>query len=222
MTMPDGGSAGRLLAPRLELPGGDGAPPVILASASAPRARLLAAAGVRATQEAAAVDEAEVKRSLAAEKASAAQVAEALAELKASKISRRHPEALVIGCDQMLDCDGSWFDKPDSRAAARDQLLRLSGRRHRLVTAVVVLRRGERLWHHIGAATLAMRPLSPEFIDAYLDAAGDAALSSVGAYQLEGLGAQLFARVDGDYFTILGLPLLPLLDFLRHHGVLPA
>ena len=222
MTMPDGGEAGRLPASPLHFPGAGGAPPVILASASAVRARLLAAAGVRATQSAAAVDEAEVKRSLAAEAASAAAVAEALAELKASKISRRHPEALVIGCDQVLDCEGSRFDKPDSRAAARDQLLRLSGRRHRLVTAVVVLRGGQRLWHHVAAATLTMRPLSSEFIDAYLDAAGEAALSSVGAYQLEGLGAQLFARVDGDFFTILGLPLLPLLDFLRQHGVLPA
>lgn len=222
MTMPDAGVPAGPPGPRLDRIGSAGIPPVILASASAARGRLLAAAGVAVAREAAAVDEAEIKRSLAAEGASADRAAEALAELKAVKVSRRHPDALVIACDQMLDCGGRWFDKPDSPAAARVQLLALAGRSHRLLTAVVVLRNGARLWHHTGTATLTMRPLSESFVDAYLAAAGDAALSSVGAYQLEGLGAQLFARIDGDYFTILGLPLLPLLDFLRNHGVLPA
>jgi septum formation protein len=106
------------------------------------------------------------------------------------------------------------------RAAARAQLLALRGKMHELVSCACVLRDGERLWHHIGRARLTIRPFSEAFLDDYLDRAGDAILQSVGAYQLEGQGAQLFSRVDGDYFTILGLPLLPLLDFLRNHGVI--
>ncbi len=213
----DGRPAAAALAPAAS-----DAPPVVLASGSAARARLLREAGLRFRQEAAHVDESEVKRALKGEGAGAAAVAEALAELKAMKVSRRHPGALVVGCDQMLDCDGQWFDKPDSIAAARAQLLALAGKRHRLLTAAVVARGGARLWHHNGVATLAMRSFSDAFLDAYLAAAGDAALASVGAYQLEGIGAQLFSRIDGDYFGILGLPLLPLLDFLRQHRVLMA
>ena len=151
----------------------------------------------------------------------AGEVAEALAELKAQRVTRRHPGALVIGADQMLECEGTWFDKPADRAAARAQLEALSGRVHRLVTCAVVVLDGERLWHRTESATMTMRRLSPEFLDRYLDTAGNEVLSSVGAYQLEGLGAQLFARVEGDFFTVLGLPLLPLLDFLRVRGVLP-
>jgi septum formation protein len=222
MTMPDG-AAGHAPGPRrLDRSGEPGVPGLILASASAVRARLLTDAGLRIAQEAAAVDEAEVKTALKAEGASAAVVAETLAELKALKVSRRRPGALVVGCDQMLDCDGRWFDKPGSLDAARTQLLALAGRRHRLLCGVVVVRDGVRIWHHNAVATLTMRGFSEAFLDAYLAAAGDAALASVGAYQLEGLGAQLFARIEGDYFTILGLPLLPLLDFLRQHGVAAA
>ncbi len=209
-------------APVLDRIGRPGVPPVILASASAARARLLEAAGLSVARQAAAIDEAEIKASLKAEGAGAAAVAEALAEMKAVKISRRHPGALVIGCDQMLDCDGRWLDKPATLAAARAQLEALAGRSHQLLTAAVVVRDGARLWHHGDGATLTMREFGAGFLDAYLAAAGDAALASVGAYQLEGLGAQLFSRVRGDYFTILGLPLLPLLDFLRGHGVVPA
>lgn len=220
MTMPDGTHP--LHGPTLGLSGKDGVPPLILASASPTRAKLLAAAGVRIVQEGAAVDEAQVKAALRGEGASAVQAAEALAELKALKVARHHPGALVIGCDQMLECEGRWFDKPGSRAAAREQLLALSGRSHKLVTAAVVVRDGQRLWHHVATATMTMRPFGENFVEIYLDAAGDAVHSSVGAYQLEGLGAQLFSRVSGDYFGILGLPLLPLLDFLRSHGVVPA
>jgi septum formation protein len=217
--MPDGSSSGGHRAIRLDRIGEDGVPSVILASGSATRARLLTAAGLSIARETAAVDEAEVKAALKAEGASAARVAEALAELKAVKVSRRHPGALVVGCDQMLERDGRWFDKPDSLAAARDQLLALAGRDHRLLTSIAVVRDGARLWHHSESATLTMRSFSDGFLDAYLAAVGDAALASVGAYQLEGPGAQLFAHIRGDYFAILGLPLLPLLDFLRNHGV---
>ncbi|HVO14411.1 MAG TPA: Maf family protein [Alphaproteobacteria bacterium] len=193
--------------------------PLILASGSAVRARLLSEAGVAFRREVAAVDEAQVKAALKAEGADATMAAETLAELKAQRVSRRHPDALVIGADQILDCGGTWFDKAVDQAAARATLLALRGRSHLLLSSVAVVRGGDRLWHRNERAALLMREFSDDFLDAYLAAAGDSALQSVGAYQLEGLGAQLFARIDGDYFTILGLPLLPLLDFLRNHGV---
>jgi len=203
------------------VPATDAAPGIVLASASAARAAMLRAAGVAVEIDPARIDESEVKRSLGAENATTAAIAETLAELKAVAVSRRRPGRLVLGADQMLDCEGMRFDKPADRAAARDQLLRLGGRRHELVSAAVAVRDGQRLWHHVDHARLTMRSLSAEFVDAYLDRAGEAALQSVGAYQLEGLGAQLFRKIEGDYFTILGLPLLPLLEFLRGHGVVP-
>lgn len=193
---------------------------IVLASASSARAALLRAAGIPILVDAAAIDEAEVKASLRAAGAGAAAVAETLAELKAQRVARRHAGSLVIGADQVLECDSVLFDKPLEPAAAQAQLLALRGRRHRLVSAVVLVRDGGRIWHHVDRAELTMREFSTGFLDRYLDAAGEAALSSVGAYQLEGVGAQLFAAVDGDYFTILGLPLLPLLDILREQGVL--
>ena len=197
-------------------------PPVILASASRIRLELLDRAGVSATAQAAAVDESEIKAAFRAEQASTEACAQALAALKARRISERHPEALVIGADQMLDCDGVWFDKPADLDEARAHLEALRGKTHRLVTAAVVLRGGSQLWHVISPARLTMRPFSDTFLDDYIRQAGPAVLSSVGAYQLEGLGAQLFERVEGDFFTVLGLPLLPLLDFLRGHGVIRA
>ena len=197
-------------------------PTLILASASASRRRLLENAGLTITAEPAQVDEGEVKRSLAADCASAEQVAETLAELKAQRITRRHPGALVIGADQMLACDGVWYDKPNDLTEAARHLRALSGKTHRLITAACVVRDGTRIWHLGNVAELTMRPLSEAFIGSYLAAVGTAATSSVGAYQLEGRGAQLFSRIDGDYFTILGLPLLPLLGFLRGHGAVPT
>ncbi|MGE0119315.1 MAG: Maf family protein [Dongiaceae bacterium] len=194
-------------------------PPLVLASASAIRAALLRAAGVPIIVDAAAIDEAEAKASLRTAGAGAAATAEALAELKAQRISRRHAGALVLGADQVLECNGILFDKPADPAGARRQLLALRGRQHRLVSAIVLTRDGRRLWHHLGRASLTMRDFSETFLDEYLRAAASAP-SSVGGYQLEGLGAQLFADIDGDYFTILGLPLLPVLDILREHGVL--
>ena len=195
---------------------------LVLASASPARAALLNRAGIPTTIAPARIDESEVKTALAGEGADAAQAAETLAELKARTVSRRHPAALVVGADQILECDGRWYDKPANLAQAADHLRSLSGRAHRLVSAVCVVRDETRIWHHREDARLTMRPLSESFIAEYLETVGDRALDSVGAYQLEGLGAQLFVRIEGDYFTILGLPLLPLLDVLRNHQVIPT
>jgi len=192
--------------------------PIILASASKSRATLLRAAGVSIEIVPAHADEEAVKNSVKAEGGTAAQCAETLAELKAVQISQRHHEALVIGADQMLDCGGTWFDKPTDIAGARDHLVKMRGKSHVLPTAVAVALNGSRIWHHVAIPRLTMRDFSDDFIDSYLKAAGSAVLSSVGAYQLEGPGAQLFSRIDGDFFTILGLPLLELLAFLREHG----
>lgn len=199
---------------------------LVLASASRTRQSMLSAAGVSFSVDAAATDEAEAKESLKGEGAAPRAVAETLAELKARRVGQRRKGALVLGCDQVLalgtDSRATIVDKPADRAAAAAQLRALSGRRHILISAAVVVRDGQLLWHHADMAELTMRPLSDEFIDGYLRAAGDDVLQSVGAYQLEGLGAQLFSSVRGDFFTILGLPLLPLLGFLREHGAVPA
>ena len=195
---------------------------IVLASASKVRRKLLEAAGLDIRVDPAAVDEAAVKDSYAGEGAGPGDIAEALAELKAMRISPRHPGLITLGADQILDCEGQRFDKPEGIEGARAQLKALSGRRHRLISSVVALRDGQRLWHHTGEAQLTMRKFSDGFLESYLAAAGPAVLESVGAYQLEGQGAQLFTRIEGDYFTILGLPLLPLLDFLRLQGELPT
>ncbi len=197
-----------------------GTPRLILASASPSRAAVMRQAGLPALSEPAQIDETEIKSGLEAEGAGAREIAETLAELKAQKISRRRPGAIVVGADQILECEEVWFDKPIDLDQAAAHLRSLSGKTHRLISAVCVVRDSVRLWHHIAEARLTMRPLSEDFIKDYLAAVGPVALTSVGAYQLEGLGAQLFTRVEGDYFTILGLPLLPLMDFLRNHGVI--
>jgi septum formation protein len=195
--------------------------PVILASASRVRATMLQAAGVPVEVVPARVDESELKMALRGQGAEPADVAIALAELKALQVSRGRPGRLVLGADQMLDCDSAWFDKPENPQAARDQLLALSGRKHRLTVAAVLARDGARIWHHAAAAQLTMRGFTETFLDGYLAEAGEAVLGSVGAYQLEGLGAQMFERIEGDYFVILGLPLLAVLDILREQNVLP-
>jgi septum formation protein len=195
--------------------------PLILASASTARADMLRAAGVEIEIVPARVDEGELKLSLRQQRADPETAAIALAELKALQVSRGKPGRLVLGADQMLDCDGAWFDKPANRAAAKGQLLALRDKTHRLTSAAVLARDGQRIWHHAAAAKLTMRAFTDTFLALYLDRAGDAVLSSVGAYQLEGLGAQMFKRIDGDFFTILGLPLLPVLDILREQNQLP-
>lgn len=196
--------------------------PLVLASGSATRARLLADAGLPILVDPAAVDEEEIRASFQAEGRDAAACAAALAEAKATRVSGRHPGALVLGADQILDCGGRWLEKPRDLNAARAQLTQLRGKRHVLVTAAAVVRNGAIVWHVIDRARLVMRAFSDAFLEDYVAAAGDELLDSVGAYRLEGLGAQLFERVEGDFFTILGLPLLPLLDFLRGHGALEA
>jgi septum formation protein len=194
-------------------------PSLILASASPSRRQLLANAGLDFEVETSGVDEDEVKRSLISGRAAPQEIAEKLAEMKALRVSTKHPEAMVVGGDSTLACQGRLFDKPPSIEAARKQLLALRGQTHELFSCVVVARGGTRLWHWNERARLTMRQFNEAFLDAYLARTGDSVLSSVGAYQLEGLGAHLFSRVDGDYFTILGLPLLPLLSFLAGHGI---
>ncbi len=194
-------------------------PPLILASASAARRAVLAGAGLRFTARPAAIDEAAVKRAARSEGLDATAAALRLADAKAAEIARQEPRALVIGADQILVCDGTWYDKPEDMPAAHRQLLALRGRTHELATAVVC-RAGDRLtWQHTALPRLTMRAFSERFLDAYLAAEGEQALGSVGAYRLEGPGVQLFERVEGDHATILGLPLLPLLAFLRDAGV---
>jgi len=193
---------------------------LILASGSAARAAMLRAAGVPIEVAPARVDEAELKLSLQRQGVDPETAAIALAELKAVQVSRRYPGQLVLGADQMLDCDGAWLDKPADRTAARAQLAALRGKSHRLTSAAVLARDGVRIWHRAASARLLMREFTDAFLEGYLDQAGDTVLSSVGAYQLEGLGAQMFQRIDGDYFVILGLPLLALLDILREQGLL--
>jgi len=196
--------------------------PVVLASASTARAALLAAAGLDLCADPAGIDEDALKSRLRAEGAEAGQATLALAEAKALRVAARREGTLAIGADQMLVLGRRWFDKPKSVAEAREHLLALRGRRHELVTAVCVARADAVLWRHVERPSLVMREFSEAFLDAYLATLGDDVLTTVGAYRLEGPGVQLMARIEGDYFSILGLPLLALLDFLRSHGVVPS
>lgn len=195
---------------------------LILASASLARAHLLTQAGVPFSTEAAALDEGAWKERLRASHKSASEAACTLAEEKAKIVSRRHREALVIGADQILERGGRWLDKPRDREEARAQLLALRGRTHTLATAVTCVTDERSLWRAISVPRLTMRAFSEEFLDAYLEAEGSAAQGSVGAYRLEGRGVQLFSRIEGDYFAVLGLPLVELLGFLRDCGVAPS
>jgi len=198
-----------------------GRPPLILASGSKSRARVLEAAGLAFIVEPPGLDEAVMRQAVGGKGSlSPHDVAEVLARAKAEAVSDLAPKAYVIGGDQVLALGDTIFSKPDSMEAARRQLLDLSGRTHTLHTAVAVATDGETIWAETTIATLSMRKLSPEFIGRYLAAAGEEVLGSVGAYQLESLGVQLFEKVDGDYFSILGLPLIPLLDTLRRERVI--
>jgi septum formation protein len=194
---------------------------LVLASGSATRAGLLRRAGVPFLQEPATVDEAVAKARLKAAGAQAGAAALELARLKAEEVSARHPGALVLGADQLLDCEGEWLDKPGTRERAKAQLLRLSGRSHRLETAAMLVRDCAGIWSHLERPELRLRRLTPELVDAYLDAAGEEILHSVGSYQIEGPGVQLVEQLTGDAFAVLGLPLLPLLAALRREAVLP-
>ncbi|ACI51688.1 Maf family protein [Gluconacetobacter diazotrophicus PA1 5] len=204
----------------LVLPGGPlqaESPLIVLASQSATRRILLEQAGLCVECRPARVDEDGVRESARAAGLSPDSCALLLAELKGGRI--RDPGCVVIGADQILSCEGEWFEKPADRQAARAQLWRLRGRMHVLHSAVVVMRDGQVIWRHVARPELTMRPFSEAFLDAYLDIEGDAILSSVGAYRLEGCGVHLFDGIVGEHAAILGLPLLPLLGFLRQHGV---
>lgn len=192
---------------------------IILASASAARQAMLRHAGLSFTAIPAQIDESAIRDSLLAEGMSGRDIADALAGAKALKLARRHPDALVIGCDQMLQCaDGSLLDKPQSPDDAAAQLRRLSGATHQLWSAVVAAHGGSAIWRHIGAAKMTMRALSDAFIAAYVAAHWDDIRHCVGCYQVEAAGVQLFAAIEGDPYIIQGLPMLALLDYLRVSG----
>ena len=192
--------------------------PLVLASRSAVRRTLLEAAGVPVEVRPADIDERSLETRVQLE--TPATVAALLARQKALAVAALHPARLVLGADQVLALDAELFSKPADRAAARAQLRALSGRTHELHAAIAVARDATVVFEHVGTARLTMRSFSDGFLDAYLEAVGRAATASVGAYQIEGLGIQLFERVEGDYFTVLGLPLLAALDFLRRYGCL--
>ena len=196
---------------------------LVLASQSASRRALLAAADVPHEAISPGVDEEAAKAGLRAQGVDARGLADALAEFKALKLSARRPGDFVLGCDQvlMLD-DGSTLDKATDRADARAQLSRLRGTTHRLVSAAVICEGGAPVWRHVDTARLSMRPFSDAFLEAYLDAEWPAVSGCVGCYRLEARGAQLFSKIEGSHFTILGLPLLPLLDYLRTRGLMTS
>ncbi|WP_176036522.1 Maf-like protein [Brucella tritici] len=188
---------------------------LVLASKSHFRSALLKNAGIEFSTASADIDERAVEAPLYETGATPEEVAQVLAEAKALDVSEKNPGAVVIGCDQTLSLGDEIFHKPADMEAARRQLLKFSGKTHQLNSAVVLVRDGKTLWRHVSIARMTMRDLDPGFVGRYLGRVGDVALSSVGAYQVEGPGIQLFEKIEGDYFTIVGLPLLPLLAELR-------
>lgn len=194
---------------------------IILASKSAARRAVLTGAGIPFEVLVAGVDEDAVKNAMLAEGASPRDVADALAELKAIRVSRSKP-GFVIGSDQTLEFEGKLYDKAETVEAAAERLKTMRGKPHKLHSAVVVAKDGAPIWREIVSATLTMRDFSDEFLASYLELEGEEALGSVGCYRLEGHGAQLFSKIEGDYFAILGLPLMGLLDLFRRHSVLTA
>lgn len=195
-------------------------PEIILASSSPHRRALLTDAGVAFSCKAPSIDERAAEAPLKATGATPDEVALVLAQAKAGAVSAQNPGALVIGCDQTLSLDGELLHKVADMEAARRRLLELSGRTHVLESAVAILRDEVLLWQHVGAARMTMRKLDPAFVGRHLSRVGDKVLSSVGAYQIEGEGIQLFDKIEGDHFTIIGLPLLPLLGALRDLGAI--
>jgi septum formation protein len=197
-------------------------PVLVLASASEARAELLRRSGLSFRIDPARIDEREVTAAALARGDDAPGVAISVALAKAKAVAARHPGALVLGADQLLLCDDIYFNKAADLGDARRVLQALRGREHQLISAAVVVRDGERLCETAATARLAMRDFSDTFLDHYLAWVGRAALGSVGCYQVEGVGVQLFERIEGDHFTILGLPLLPVLQCVRTHGVIAA
>ena len=192
---------------------------LVLASAAATRAAMLEAAGLFFAVRPARVDEGAVKSAMRAEDPEGRETARALATLKARRVSAGAPGAYVVGADQLLVCGDEWFDKPVDMDDAFSQLRRLRGRRHTLVTAVSVVLNETEVWSDLACPKLTMRPFSDAFLERYLERAGEGILGCVGSYEAEGLGGQLLAEISGDWFAVLGLPLLPLLAFLREHGL---
>lgn len=198
-------------------------PRLILASQSASRRAMLDAAGVAYQAVPAHVDEEAAKESLRAGGADPRALADALAELKALKVSQANPGALVLGSDSLVALDdGSTLDKPESRDQAAQHLRLMAGKRHDLVSGAVIAENGRAVWRVVDRAKMFVRPLSDRFIDTYLDREWPAIAGCVGCYRIEGLGAQLFSRIEGSQFTVLGMPLLPVLDYLRTRTVLIA
>ena len=195
---------------------------IILASGSDIRAQLLTNAGLKFAVSAARVDEDAIRASLQAEDASPRDIADTLAELKAQRVAARHPEALVIGCDQILAQGRDIYAKPQTPAEALSQLQSLRGHEHRLLSAAVVYGEGKPLWRHVGTVRLHMRDVSDAYLTDYVDRNWDSIRHAVGAYKLEEEGVRLFTRIDGDYFNVLGLPLLELLSYLTRRGTLPG
>ena len=193
---------------------------IVLASGSRFRRAMLEAAGVDIDVAPAEIDERAVEQPLEGSGASPEDLAQVLAEAKALEVSERQPGRLVLGCDQTLSLGDELFHKPEDMEDARRHLLKLSGRTHQLNSAAVLARNGAALWRHVGIARLTMRRLEPAFIGRHLARVGPMALNSVGAYQIEGEGVQLFEKIEGDHFTIVGLPLLPLLGELRELGAI--
>ena len=195
---------------------------IILASGSEIRQTLLRNAGVSFEVQLPRVDEDSVKTALLDEGASPRDIADALAEAKARKVSGKHPEALVIGCDQVLDFDGALLSKPETPEEARAQLAAMRGKRHSLLSAAVLYHRGEPVWRHVGQVRLIMREFSDAYLDAYLARNWESVRWCVGGYKLEEEGVRLFSRIDGDYFNVLGLPLVEILSYLSATGDLDA
>ncbi|WP_022703716.1 Maf family protein [Pseudorhodobacter ferrugineus] len=194
------------------------APQIILASSSETRQRLLSAAGLTFAHVAARIDEDAIRASLEADGAKPLDIADLLAEMKARKLAEKHFDALVLGCDQVLDFKGKSWGKPASKDDAIHQLTQLRGQTHHLLSAIVAYHQGEPVWRHVGKARLTMHEFSDEWLASYVIRNWDGIRHSAGCYLLEGEGVRLFSAVDGDYFTILGLPLLPLLGYLRTRG----